>query len=323
MDRLVIDTEMLKNAAERFSGANASLANVYRETLKVLVSVRSAAPGQENVICSVSSLSSRINSATVRSGLLSGSCRTVAEMWEKCERSIAGYSLLSNGSNTVKPVTYTDACALDTAFDADAYILANSFSTIVGLAEETCKIDISVFDPNAIEHVYYLLMNESYGHSAILLVDKNGNAMHYCFYNSGDIGIRFMPAIEVTRFKENGEILDQVSSKERFVRYPNTYDLMLDCNDITDSKEVYRRCLDNWLTSKKGGIEYNLLFNNCDDLAYDALFDKRSPSPIPNKTYESLKEAVVEATGEDKTLFVSNTAKENKTQRGSSSSGHD
>lgn len=306
MDRLVIDTEILKDVAGQFSGADTALADVYGKALQALASVRSAAPGQDNIIRSVSSLSSRINSAADRAGTLSGSCRTAAEMWEECEISAASYPSSAISLNTVNAPLYAGADATDTAYDANAFISTNSVSTIVDLAEGTCEINKSVFDPDAIEHVYYLLMNRKAGHSAIMLVDKNGNAMHYCFYDSSAVGIRFMPSMEVASFMGNGEISWQISSihQDKCIRYPDTYDLMLDCKEITDSKEVYNRCLENWLTSKKSGITYNLFTNNCDDLAYDVLFDEKSPSPIPKITYEQLKKAVVDATGEDNTFYI-------------------
>lgn len=97
MDRLVIDTEILKDVAGQFSGADTALADVYGKALQALASVRSAAPGQDNIIRSVSSLSSRINSAADRAGVLSGSCRTAAEMWEECEKRTVKYSMTQKG----------------------------------------------------------------------------------------------------------------------------------------------------------------------------------------------------------------------------------
>ena len=160
----------------------------------------------------------------------------------------------------------------------------------------------TLFDPSSIDHFYYLRSLFDASHTAIMLVDHNGNGLHLSYYGDGssnsaiaatDLGIQFMSVAEVRRLYDYGDILYQISSekaKEKYIPYYTYYD-MIDCKSQFSNDEqqkIYKRFWKTFRTAVEQGYDYSLFSQNCDDIAHMVFYGEYSPSSIPAQTFQRI-----------------------------------
>lgn len=194
-----------------------------------------------------------------------------------------------------------------------ARVNANQYASLKDYASGKDAVDPEVFDTSRIKNVYYIYgypkgwVNSKIGHTAILMVDENGNGFHYCFYADGQVGVLYLNKRQVNEFYNTGYIPGQTCSggftsgayygkDDR--RYHEIVDLQLGAEK---SYNVYDRCLRYFdqAVNNGGKLEYSQFGNNCDDLAYMALTGKKSINIIPKNTFDSLRRVTWICTGKD------------------------
>lgn len=185
----------------------------------------------------------------------------------------------------------------------------NTFEKINSVANGESEISACIFDKENIANAYYLLggprYNHIFGHTALLLTDKNGNGMHLCYYKDSVVTIKFLSKDEVENFFVNGAIYSQVGSNKMRGDYTNYY-AALNCSVLVkDYAEVYERCYKYFCSARDGELVYDLLYQNCDDIAHAVLFDDNySASAIPTNTINTLKDSVMAKDESEDSYFV-------------------
>lgn len=177
--------------------------------------------------------------------------------------------------------------------------------TVLGFAD-VGAIPAYLFEAENIVSIYYLRSVYSKSHTALLMVDAQGRGLHMSYYGDGtysgpvsggytSIALDVFPAAEMQQIFQTGGVYNTpLSNSEDSVSYLNYYD-MIDIACLFTSYERTQaayRCLDLFKYAHEYGFDYDAITQNCDDLAYYALYGEESLSVFPNGTFEKLwKEA--------------------------------
>ena len=173
----------------------------------------------------------------------------------------------------------------------------NHYSALKKISNGELIPDKRIFDPDAINHVYFLNRGHSdmLGHSALLLTDTNGNGFYFTLFQvnwQSIVGLSYLGQSEMETFYSQGNLGFQYGSDGGYYTYdPNAYDRWVDLIGIPERKAnrrtTYFRCLQSFkeLVDVGGSVRYDIVFDNCDDYAVFALTGKKDINLIKLITF--------------------------------------
>ncbi len=156
----------------------------------------------------------------------------------------------------------------------------NTYTGLKRIAYGEISLDKQIFDPDAINHLYYLNMSNSQGHSALLLTDTHGNGFYYSLYQSNwrsTVGLSYLSSKEMEQFFKSGVPGIQTDSSAGPAGFDCPYDRWVDLIGIPERKAYRKQTYDNCLRIFRemieagGSVNYDLLYDNCDDYALYAM----------------------------------------------------